>query len=209
MASWTNLPPFRVLTATSVARMDQLLDNITVLASHSHTGSGGDGASVIGVLAIGTCPCESAPQVEFHIIPFLPDNFSNWSRVSPCPIYPDGAAIKTDAGVSASGASIGWSILLPGSPLSNASWTLLLGYLVGSNSGCIAACIGGSRFKTGAGVSTLDFYNATDNTASSNSLAASGVSASGIYTLRIQVVGQNVSSSGFQAGITHIGFTYT
>lgn len=207
MASWTNLPPFRVLTATSVGRMDQLLEDIEVLSTHTHNGSNGGGASVISILATGTCPCETAEQNEFHIIPFLPNSQSNWDRIAPCPFHPNGGAIKTTANVSASGACIQWAVLLPGQA-TGGSWVLMLGYLTGSNSGCIAACLGGSLMTTATGVSTLDFYSAADNDASSAALRTSSVSASGTYSLKFKVVGQNTSSSGYHAGITHIGLQY-
>lgn len=213
MASWTSLPPFRVLTATSVARMDQLLDNITMLASHSHTGSPGAGASSLSVWATATCPCETAHQARtaFFITPFLPDSNSNWNRIVTCPLYPNGAVIRTGAGVSASGACIAWSVLFPGQAPSGA-WWVSMGWLTASNSGCIAACLGGSPlFVDGgsAGASTTySLYSATDGSSIGYIWATNDVTSSGVYSFKLQVAGQAATSSGFQAAISHIAFVH-
>ena|SRR3990167_6559687 len=213
MASWTNLPPFRVLTATSVTRMDQLIDNITMLASHAHTGADGDGGSALSVWATATCPCETAHQgkVAQFIIPFIPDSHTNFNRVVTCPVYPNGGIIRTTAGVSASGACIAWSVHLPGQATTGA-WWISMGWMTGPDSGCIAACLGGSPlFVDGgsAGASTTySLYSAAVASSVGYIWATNDVTASAIYSFKIQVVGKDTSSTGFHAMISHISIVH-
>ena len=107
--------------------------------------------------------------------------------------------MKTTAGVSASGASIAYPILLH-------QKTGLLVYLVGygdANSGCIAASIGGSQLLKSS-VSTYSLYSATATEFDVTYDALGALAPSGLATLRLQVVGKDAASGGYHAGLTHI-----
>ena len=204
MASWTNLPKFQVQTSTSVARMDQLLDNITVLASHVHDGVGGQGASSLGAYSRGTKDTHTTEGVELSIHAFLPSCQLNWSRVSPCPQAPFGGYLKTDSGVSASGACVVYDVVVPGPTATQLR--VQFGAYRDSNSGCIAACIGGSPL-TLSGASTQSLYSAAPASAGAAWNVISGQIASGVKEVKIKVVGQSTCSGGYHAGLSHITVT--
>lgn len=198
MASWTNLPQFNVTCATSISRMDQLLENIIISSSHTHAGSP-QGASALGIYALGTNTMQVIPGYEQPIHPFLPACLGNWDRVVACPGYKNGGIMKTTAGLSASGASIAYPVLLH-------QKNNLLIYIVGygdASSGCIAACIGGSQLLVSS-VSTYSLYSATATEFDTTYDALGSAAPSGLATLRIQVVGKDAASGGYHAGLTHI-----
>ncbi len=198
MSSWTNLPPFTVTAATSISRMDQLLDNITVLSTHSHTGCPGQGASGMGINSSASRGSQSAIGSEQTIFPFFPDANSNWGSWVTCPNYHNGGAIKT----TTNSACLTYSVLI-GQAAPSGSLKLLIGRLTGSRSGCVSACFGTTV------MSTLNLYAAADGSAIGQwgSITAL-VAASGVYTLRFKVTGSDVSSAGYDAAITHIGIVY-
>lgn len=205
MASWTNLPQFNVTCATSIARMDQLLDNIIVSSSHSHTGVNGQGASVLGIYALGTNANQTVPT-EQNIIICLPACLGNWDRVLIASDYIGGTLMNTTAGISASGASMAYPVGLP--PRTGASyWAMIMGFQYGPNNGCIAAWINGSIIWPFVGPSTYNLYSATSSLTTC-ATAAFNIASSGTQTLKFQVVGKDGLSSGFHAGIYAIGFNY-
>lgn len=210
MSSWVNIPPFAVQQVTSVSKFDNFLDDIITLASHTHTtGCPGDGASKIGLNALGSNPYHVAPGLEPAFFPFLPDDQFAWSRISPCPAARNGGTIVTNFGVSGCGACIVWSVLLH---TRGGTTACPLVYIVAEgnpSSACIAACIGGSPLLVG-GLSRFDLYatNAGCMWDINYDHLPQNV-ASGIYQIKILTLGANGSSAGFQAGIAHIvtGFT--
>lgn len=204
MASWTNLPQFQVTCATSISRMDQLLDNIIVSSSHLHTGVTGQGASVLDLYTLGASRFNTIAGANQSIFPFLPACAGGWWRISPCSSYPNCGVMNTDPPdpASASGASICYDIPIFGDSPTGA-WRFRVSFRMNSNAGCVAACIGGSVMLIGT-ASTVSLYSATvasTITSYSNLLMSF---ASGIYPLRFQVVGKDVSSGGYRAGIAHI-----
>lgn len=204
MSSWTNLPRFSVQQLTSVSRMDQLLDDIVVSSSHTHSGADGQGASVLGIGARGTNGFQAAPANTYTIFPFIPASQGNWDRIIPGIGLVNGGTMKTNAGVAACGASIAYPLLFPKSAPTG-TWLVAFGIYKDASSGCIAACIGGSPLTFASG-SSLSLYTAgassiDDSAVTSNT---STLTASGIYILRIQVVGKDTLSSGYHAGITSI-----
>ena len=198
MASWTNLPQFQVTTATSIARMDQLLENIIVSSSHAHTGSP-QGGSVLGIYTLGTNAMQVAPGYGQLVHPFLPACLSNWDRVVACPGYRNGGIMKTTAGVSASGACIAYPIML----YTNLSPRVYITGYGDTNSGCVAACIGGSQLLIGS-ASTQSLYSATAKEIDLYYAALGANVSSGLVTVRLQVVGKDAASGGYHAGLTHI-----
>lgn len=207
MASWTNLPQFQVQTSTSIGRMDQVLENIIVSSSHSHTGADGQGASVLGIYTLGNNALHVAPGYEFAFHPFLPACLSNWNRVVACPGYINGGILKTATAVSASGACVAFPVPAFGqSP--TGGWTLRVAFFKDANSGCVATCINGSPLNYSGG-STINLYSATVASALVAYDNFTTLSASGVVGLKFQVSGKDGSSGGYHAGISHIALTYT
>ena len=209
MASWTNLPQFQVTTATSITRMDQLLDNIIMSSSHSHTGADGQGASTLGIYTLGTNANQSYIGAENDIFPFLPASLGNWDRVVADGAHLNGGIMKTTATVSASGASIAWVWGRAKSVVRIHVHTYM-----NASSGWIAGCVGPTTITLwtigGITASTINLYSATSATGSAMTPDLDyGSSASALLSLRLQVTGKDASSSGYHGGITGISFVYS
>ena len=209
MSSWTNLPPFQVQQLTSVSRFDQFLENIEVLAPHTHGGGAGDGNSRLGINARGTRALESTGGMEVSVFPFLPASQGNWDRITPCPVHLNGGIMKTNSGVSASGASIAWPVLISGCA-PTAGWIISFGYYADGNSGCAAASFNGSPVNFSS-VSTFSMYSAAaaSGTVFSNTITNASINnASGVYVIRMQIVGKSTCSAGYDGGVNSINVTY-
>ncbi len=204
MASWTNLPQFQVTTATSIARMDQLLDNIITSSSHSHTGADGQGAALPSIYALGTNANQSYSGAEDAIFPFLPASQGNWDRVVVDGAHKNGGIIKTTATVSASGASIAWIYGVTSSAI-----RVRIHVYKDSTSGCIAGCFGNSQIQWGdSSTSILNLYSAASTVDTACGPNTTFADASDLRQVRLQVIGKDTSSTGYHAGISAITFTY-
>ena len=228
MASWINVTPVVPGQLIGASTIDQVLDDITVLSTHSHTGCPGDGAAQLSQAAKSTTTnttgmytsesgLQSATFGGFNAKGvamgyFKPASNSGWSSVnidlsSGSNSNTDQVYLTTDS-VSASGACTAFLYPIGGSKASESIlWTLLM--KEGPDAGCISACILESSaslvqlFSGGGGAAC---NSSTYASASTYHLYDSTWSVPpGLYTFVLKVYGKSTCSSGYGASIAAMG----
>jgi len=218
MTSWTALTPVPPGTLVSPSFIDAILDDITILSTHSHSGSAGDGSNVLAP----NTRLSSQQVVGFNLskhymLPHIvPASNNGWGTVTYTAslisswVY-DGMYLQTDS-FAASGASLIYNIpvVMPEGSAS-VSVNVYFTSLKGPNAGCIAACINGASQGliggiNGGGNNSLQSAAVAFpvNNAASNSgyfrvqfTAASPV----VHQLKLQINGKDGSSTGYGACI--------
>lgn len=204
MASWFSLPQFNAGDAVSASLIDAILDNITVLSTHNHSGSAGDGAGTLSSDANVGNTGDIYPYNTRILFPawMPPASQSGWSTVTTCLIFSqniirglDTTAICTDV-ETASGASIAY-VFKYTSP-STFFPSFYVDYWTGPSGGNISCCI------NGASVASFTTYNVgnSDNV-SAPTAAVSVASGAGSIVLKMQVTGSG-TGGGYRARLTNI-----
>lgn len=229
MASWTNLN-FSPGQLVSPSMINNILDNIIVLSTHTHSGSAGDGsrtlspnsrssaATGIGVIMQGTVPLlHFMPASNSGIWGVRPLNQGS-GGVSDRTLYEATLLVTTDN--SASGASVAYIVPVAGNSAcgSNRFITVLQSAL-GPDAGCILISFDQTSVSSITNGSPLDtsFYE----TASSYNINTAGgdgggtdygstaggwewKAPNGLYTMRIKVSGKRAAATGYGASIMGI-----
>ena len=192
MASWTNLPHFTPGTLLPASTLDQMLDNITVLSTHAHTGAVGDGSASL-VNSKFTNSGIVTPYYLSHLsVPHMfPDSQNNWSNITVASQTDEPTlAISERTRISSCtlGASIAWTIRYS-NPV--AFFGIKCRFLSGPNSGCVGIYTGASLNKT------VNLYFGSIALFETSVSIPGGTSAS--IQLKFVISGSDVGSTGYGA----------
>ena len=182
MASWTNPIDYVVGQSTCVPRFDErILDNINFAGSHGHSGSVGDGTQISASQISGA----NANQYVYQYIvlpPFMP-----YSKAAA-----NANAALTDSVIggehrlnNATGASSNYLV-----SMDKGTWSVALRYRSRNDGGIVSVCHNGTLSGC------ADTYNVSGTCDVLSAASNFTVSASGEFTLKLEVTGSNVSSIG-------------
>lgn len=207
MASWTNLPAYIPGIATSPTNLDQILDNITILANHNHSGSAGEGNAVISACAkISNANSVGEPGTGYYLNHFMPGSNAGWSLVTP----------RTDTTVisertmlvvndnSSAGACAGWNTLFAAEqPTIDPAFGLKL--IAGPDGGCVLLswnATGGFGTSLTSSPAEISTYSAASAVLTHSYYYHVATPASG--TLKLKITGKDATSTGFGASLGSI-----
>mgnify|MGYP001583851856 CR=1 FL=1 len=206
MASWTNLSIYIPGITTSSSNIDQIFDNITVLAGHNHSGSAGEGnvyLSPNAKLSNANSVGESSPR--YYLNHFMPGSNAGWSLITPridtTVIHERTMLVINDS--SSAGACAGWNTLLADELTVDVSFVTR--FIGGPTGGCVLLswnATGGFGTSLTASPAEISTYSAASILITQTYTYHVATPASG--TLKLKTTGKDTSSTAFGASLAGI-----
>lgn len=184
MATYITLPSLSANHVLTASYMNTLHDDLQVFSKHNHSGSAGEGITIVGA-----CSGASPFVRRIEINPVISPSSTNWSQINV------GVAAIMNQFITTANDNTGPSVVYPLNMFPG-TYNILIMHQNNPGNGIFSA----SLYGTYAG--SIDTYNAAnsyDNVIILSGIGIASPAASGL--LKLSACGKNASSTGFTRGI--------